>query len=800
MPYSDIPGTKAAYIDSGALTITRRTTQPNILIVGPSGSGTSLRRFNVVETGLAEREFGSASPVMRTVHEALRQGSNNLSVLRAGGHPGRWTATDSDSDTLTVITKRSDDDVLDRYALRITFEDSTPRYVVYDITDRQYVYDSLRLLALDDGDVYIEDTGFAPGALLNDTEPLPQLWTKLTDVVIADFDVSGAGGVTVPADPVSEAGDDGTNPSLVERYAALEQAYFRLDYKDADFLIPVDTYIDALNIIDTADASKTGAPASGTDYGYFWSGPPVAGSDRDLLGYLWRYVYRGVVYSLFTDQTDYFSFAQVAASITHDGVTLACSETGKGGNACTMEFVGGGTAGAETVTIDLNDDGGYDIVVTIEDAVSTQTQASAAINTAIAAATAATVGAHNSWVRLPSDVFGTAGVTVGATAVNITAAANFTSGSGGNKILMTFDPYGTNPTVVDTKITNGADAEIREINFAHQLAEACYLASVNWSTMLGVINFKEPDQDSLSISRSYIPNGNWVGDLPEYSDNDIDVYIGAVADNGEGILGNKFLAGEYGYRGHLLEAETDTSGLAYGGLIRTVGSALPNGEKWPYGISPNDEALDESGRPIDLGKHIFVCYDWPLLSNGYNGGSQYYGTLAATFAGKLAVTPSAEEPIGQQGRLISVGGGLDIHSTQLSQLAQIRAIGMRFDDDSGSWILTTAKNAAHPSSDYRRASTIRVANRLITGARRITAPYIGKQFNPQVLMSLKSALDQYITAEHTAGVHNGGRIAFSYTPQDRILGRLTLQIRFVPPFTLESIVVKTSLAADESDL
>jgi hypothetical protein len=176
--------------------------------------------------------------------------------------------------------------------------------------------------------------------------------------------------------------------------------------------------------------------------------------------------------------------------------------------------------------------------------------------------------------------------------------------------------------------------------------------------------------------------------------------------------------------------------------------------------------------------------------------------VAATFAGKLAITPANQEPIGQNGAVArgTVGEALKLHSTQVSQLASIRAIGLRYDEPSRSWIFTTAKTAAHPSSDWTRASTIRSVNSMVKSIRQILAPYIGKSFTPQVLVSIKSAIDQLILAERQRGMHNGAVSRLYYTAQDRILGRLTVQLGIVPPFAIEQIVVKTSLAADESDL
>lgn len=799
MPYSNIPGVKAAYNDKGALGTTTRSTQPNILILGPAEKGVTLSRFNVVQTSLAEAEFGSASPLLRMVHECLRQGSDNISVMRTGGFPGQVAITDSANKALYINTVYSDDEILSRYALQVTTTvDGDNRYVIYDRSKRQYVYDSLGVLVLDTGEVYITDEGWAVGATINASETIPSLWITLQDLVIGDIDV-GAASVTIDTLEIM-SGNDGLDDSLVERYASMVNAYYQLDYKAADFLLPTDVYIDDNNIVDVPDAemAKSGAPASATDYGLFWAGVPDAGAANDMLGYLWQFEFRSHFYVGFADQLDIDTYAAVAASYTGaDALTITVAQEGKGGNACTIEVVDDPGADA---TITYNEDGGLDIYVRAD---ITGGDDSAAVAGYINAAVSAWVAPAGFSPRklTPVELLGATPAAGDVTPAVAVPKTNLTGGEGGAFILITDNPYLPIPADVATKVSELTAAQLRECNFAQQLAEACYLASTNWSTMQGVISFKEPDRTLATspASRAYTPISEWVGNLPRYSDNGSEQYIDSVADNGYGILGSKLLAGAYGYRGEQLQFEPATDGYAFGGIIRTVGAALPNGELWPYGIDDADEALDQSGRPVDLGKHIYMTYDWPLHSNGFNGGSTYYGSLVCVFAGKLAITPDAEEPIGQNGRVVGVSNPLNIHSTQISSLASIRAIGLREDDGVG-LILTSAKTAAHPSSDFTRCSTVRAVNRMITGIRNLANPYIGKQFTPQTLLSLKGSIDQLIVAERQAGIHNGAKCRFYYTRADQIRGNLTIRLAMVPPYTLETILVEVSLAADEADL
>lgn len=771
MPYSHIPGVKASYLD-GAFKIPTGSTQPKVLVVGPAESGLTNEIFNVAAVSGAESEFGAETPVLRVTHELLAQLADNIAIVRSGGRQGSLVVEDSAGGTLTITPEYRDDEILERYALVIENDGSVNRFLVYDLIDQAWVYDSSEIEVLDAGVVTVEDDDLDLFTLNDRT--VPDLAISMADLVTGDFTADGS--ATLSTLTITE-GSDGMVPSLVERYAAYNTTLHMLDYKDADFVIPVDAYIDDANVVDDA------SPAT---YGYYWLGVPVAGDECDKLGYLWQYIYRGRIFTYFTDTADYFSVATAAASKTvNTDLVITALREGKGGNACTLQIALGGSL---AVSITENANCGLDILLTAVSGVTTNADAATAIDAALLAFTAST--GTNGAALLDA--------TGGSTVISATVAkSNFTGGTGGH-VLTHEDLTGdTIPSAVSTKFAAAVNAELRECNFAHQVASFCYLASTNWATMLGAVSFKAP----TAFGRLAV--ADWVGTLPEYTDNGQYLFIDAPADNGAAILGNKFLAGQSktsaGYRSGLVTDGNTTDGYAYGGLILTTGSALPNGSDWPYGIDDDDEALDSGRKPIDIGKHVFITYDWPIHSNGYNGGSTYRGSLPGAFVGKVVGMAENEEPIGDNGTIRKVQSPPRIHSTQLDDLASIRAIGLRRDETVG-LILVSARTAAHPDSDYTRISTIRSVNRMLKGIRNIARPYIGKPFNAQQLVSLQSAIDQYLVAEKAAGFNQGAKASISYSRADKIMGRLKVKVRMIPPFSVETIDVETSLAAEESEL
>lgn len=797
MPYENIPGVRATYLD-GAFKIPSASTQPKILVVGPALTGLTNEIYNVNNVGVAEAEFGAATEVLRVVHEAVAQDANNISVIRSGGQEGSWVFTDSASATLTVTPVYRDDDILGRYALIIENDGASNRYMVYDLTDETYVYDSDELLVLDEGVVSVVDSGIDIFTLFDkdvlsavtalDTVVTAQLATLITDGHLVED------GTATATTAVATEGTDGITVSRAERYAGLSTTYHLLDYRDADFIIPTDVYIDDLNISTDATATYAGTGATDAEkYGYYWKGLPGVDSAEDALGWVWEYRYKGALYTYMADVSDYFAglaaTPTVATLTIHTDLVLTTSAVGKGANGVTIQVNATGDAGP-TVTI-TESDFGFDILVTDDGTASTTTTASA-IDTALGLKTL------RSGVLASTLMAATAG---GATLLSVagdTAKTHLAGGTGGAVLTHTDLTGDAIPSAVSTLFAASLDATIREVNFAHQLASFCRVASTNWAAIVGAISFKKPTE---GFARGKI--ANWIGTLPTYTDDGTDIFIDAPTDNGSGVLGHKLMAGfsktSAGYRSAEVDNGNSTDGYAYGGLIETVGASLPNGNTWPYGIDDADEALDSGGKAVDIGRHVFVMYEWMILTNGYNGGTSYRGSIPATFFGKVAGMPENEEPIGINGALQKVQAPTKVHSTQINDLASLRIIGVR-RDIAGAMIITTAKTAAHPDSDYTRISTIRSVNRMLSGIRNLARPYIGKDFSAQRLASLQAAIDGYIVAEQGAGIHQGAKARIEYSRADQIMGRLKIKLRMVPPFSIESITVETSLAADESEL
>lgn len=683
MPYDRIPGISAVLRDGGLLT-PRPTTQPRIIILGSAPAGDSYRMFTVTELNEAENEFNDGaqtSEMIQKAHEVFAEGGENIALMRIGGTKGSLVVTDPDGTaTMTITPELRDDEATDRYGLIIQLNaDGELQVLIWDHDDEDWAYDSDGILNSDNTEIDIEVSGsWSSTAVIGDYDNPRD--TTLTPLLSA---VNGWDSARWSA--VETRGTDGTNMSLVERYAALEEAYQFLDYRDGDMIIPCGVYLDSPNIAERDDGSHHEAGTGSAVYSPNYASVPTAGDpDHDVLGWLWQYLYRGKVYTFFLDNQDPSAAVNV---LTHDQLT------------------------GDTV-----------------------------------------------------------------------------------------------PAAVTAKFAAAVEAEVRECNFGHQLASFCYRGSTAWKTMLGFISVAPPDVllgfGSRMLSRAKIRA--WAGDIPTFSSFGTKEGVDSASDNGEGVLGLKFLGGASGYRYAGLDGYGDaTDGLAYGGLVMTRGASLPNQGDWVYGISTEDELNDAAGFPVDIGRHIFVTYDYPVHTNALGGGSSYRGTMEAALAGKIASIPENQEPIGPvNGQIASLSRPLPMTASLTNEFAEVRAIGLMTDERTGAArnIIVTCRTGAHPDSDYTRVSTIRCVNREIQGIRNIAMPYIGQSFSSTTLVSLQQAIDGFLKAERTLGFNQGAVARLSYTREDRIMGRLTVTLRMIPPFAIEAITIQVSLAAEEAEL
>ena len=315
----------------------------------------------------------------------------------------------------------------------------------------------------------------------------------------------------------------------------------------------------------------------------------------------------------------------------------------------------------------------------------------------------------------------------------------------------------------NTKINgDGLSADdCKEVNFAYQLANACFVSSANEYSVTGVIGTSLPDSFSLKdVSK-------WIGKEPTLD------FDGNIVADGSGLLGNKFMAGS-----HSSEA----------GFFATDVGFLPVG-----GVASGSVLKDRGGKAVDIGRHISVyCHPQtffnPTDSVGYgytaNGAAYYAGfcsSLQVQSAPTNKVAPNADTLV-------------KLPKAKLDSLAKFHYIALK--QKNRVFRFSDAPTAARPDSDYKRLSTIRVLDKVIDIVREIAQPYIGEPNTFASRLSLETSIKSALAMEQKLNVIQRFDVKLTATAQQRIEGNATIELVIVPPFEMKKIEVVTSLAKE----
>lgn len=315
-----------------------------------------------------------------------------------------------------------------------------------------------------------------------------------------------------------------------------------------------------------------------------------------------------------------------------------------------------------------------------------------------------------------------------------------------------------------TKISGEAlsVSDFKEVNFAYQLANACFVISSNEYNVTGVIG------TSLPLSMATKDVSMWVGKEPIF---DTD---GNIAANGSGLLGNKHMVGKLGYKPGFFATD---SGHLPGPGAETTGGILK----------------DRGGKVIDIGRFISVYYHPQVFLNpvdttgfGYiSNGAAYYSGMVASLIPQSAPTNKVAQGAESLVKLPKV---------KLDSLAKYHYVGLK--QKNRVFRISDAPTAARPTSDFVRLSTVRVVDRVIDIIREVAEPYIGEPNNAQARLSLETNIRARLTAELKSNLISRFEVKVSATPTQRIQGDCDVELVIVPPFEMKKIRVFTSLARE----
>ena len=307
MAFENLPGIFGEKLD-GNLTIIPVNDDPIIMVLGTASQGDSETIYRVDRVSDAARIYAKDGTLVRGLYEVSVAGGNNIYLFRIGA----TSAILEDIGTvggITVETIRKDDSAGSDYY--IFFEaTASQRLRVYRVSDDELVYDNYPAYPLERVDLGEVAVSGSTTDATTDFGGLPGSGNELT---LEEADGEGA------APAAFTAGTDGLNLSRMELYEALFNAYQLLEDAEIDIVVPMNVYLDDLNVM---DLTPTQIGASGRNL-VGVSAFPTAGTDQDVLAKVYVEEYEGLNYFWWwfpsdptaTDQETLFTVTDGGANI-----------------------------------------------------------------------------------------------------------------------------------------------------------------------------------------------------------------------------------------------------------------------------------------------------------------------------------------------------------------------------------------------------------------------------------------------------------------------------------------------------
>ena len=287
MTFTYLPGVIPNLIDK-QLPTQDLSDAPKVLVLGTSPSGVNYTPYLVRSMATGKSTFGSTGTLVRGGYEVKAQGAENTMLMRIGGSAAILVTAG-----LTLTSELLDDIAGTQFA--IYYDSSTAHIAIYDTIGSEWVYDNIN--NIDTGAICVAGT---PTIGAGD-----DIGSQSAPVAMAS--VPSLPGVTA----VYTAGTDGINPSRMKLYEYLTEAYQKTTFFDIDFVVPMDAYIDDINLADLS-IGQIAARNLSTLIDY-----PTAGSQQDVLGKVYIQEYNGNNY--FWWDTDNDGVAEIYPTLGASG-------------------------------------------------------------------------------------------------------------------------------------------------------------------------------------------------------------------------------------------------------------------------------------------------------------------------------------------------------------------------------------------------------------------------------------------------------------------------------------------------
>ena len=293
MSYQNLPGVFSEKLDGG-LDIFTPEAAPNVVVLGTASQGDADTLVRVRRTAEAAAQFGSDGTLVRGMYEMKDTGARNLRLYRMGATAAKVAFVGDSGAAVgyTIETATRDDSAGALFAAYFdpTLNGAIGLLKVWREADGFLVYSNESGSEVDTLDVIVG------GSLIGGTTTGTGFGANTADTAIALDAISALSGFSYI---VYTAGTDGTDPSRMKLYENLYKAYRGLENENIDSVLPMDVYLDDVNVVDLSGTRITalGLDALGNAY-------PSPGAEADVLGKLHVEEYEGELYFYWDTDND----------------------------------------------------------------------------------------------------------------------------------------------------------------------------------------------------------------------------------------------------------------------------------------------------------------------------------------------------------------------------------------------------------------------------------------------------------------------------------------------------------------
>ena len=336
------------------------------------------------------------------------------------------------------------------------------------------------------------------------------------------------------------------------------------------------------------------------------------------------------------------------------------------------------------------------------------------------------------------------------------------------------------------------DADLSSGHFSKQLADFCYQSTKENNSGFGVIAPMHPAVHAQRHDGSFASwNADYDAEVGSFGDvtlTELNAWVTALtnisnADLNDYIDGSDDVAYATDYKNAWTASET------------TLGAA--------------GSAVDGNGLWIDAGQFISVIaapnrYVGPearklsSFSTGHKGKNFVNTDGAVAYAAKLTTLDPHMAATNQT--IFGQRAARSLSASQAKSLLNARYVSM-FSKPSG-YVISSAITGAHNASttersDFVRVTTVRITQAVVDAVRDAGEAFIGKPISTPYVNAMEAQIESTLSNIARAGAIRSYDFAITSSPDQQVLGEVSVSLTIVPAFELTTVNATVSLTKGE---